>query len=213
MKKVLFFLMIFLLVGCSSVNTEKSEKNTEKEKYELLHKRCLSLINDRYHIKYNLDTLKFFYTDDFNAVINSKYLLLDNYMINDIYSVNDSLYSIFVETPSYNMNTFYLDLLVDENGKNLIKQRLSDKAIFIFLLKSIKKINFNLQSFDTTDDEGQCDSYIKLNGLDYILLYSSFKGTAELIDVYYPIDFENINSNSTDNFNKKIDNDPLNLFD
>ncbi|WP_162425922.1 hypothetical protein [Pontibacter pudoricolor] len=164
--KILLQILFLLLVSCSP-----SEESSRIEKLNRLNKQKEKLVNDlviKYDVKYIIDTLNFKYSIDFHPVVNSRYQLIQDGDITDIYK-RDSIDYITINT-GYSP-TFYIDL--QANHKQIEQLRSGNNYVILVIdLESIKKLKFTL--------EGEFNSeFINLNLEDS----EDFKGTGKLIDV------------------------------
>ncbi len=176
MKAMKIYLYIiattFIVVSCTS---EKSKWEIVQEKKNLM----IGSLVPKYNIHYMLDTIDKQYTIDYYPIIESKYQLIKEYSINDIYQRDSVLYVSI--NPLGSIKTLILPISKDQ--MEIIRKKDATNNILVVGLNEVKKIKFAFEvSYPESDEEGNMEG-----DFDVSLENSgSFYAKGELIEIASP---------------------------
>lgn len=156
--------MSFLSCGLNNEAREKEKR--EQQKKERL--RIIDGIVSKYSINYMWDTIDYSFSIDFRPVISSKYQLIGDFEITDIYE-KDSCEYVSLNTGYY--SNCYFNFPISHEQENILKNE-DDDRVLVVSITDIRKIKFTL--------EGECDE----DGASVNLENSfSFSGNGKIIDI------------------------------
>ena len=143
---LLTFLLITLLMSCES-NKKQNLSQVAMDKKNIID----SLIS-KYKIGCDFSSFEMKFTNnysiDYKYLINSKYQLIDDIIISDIYE-KDSVEYVSIRTGLF--PTFYFDFPISkEQEKMLVKE--DNDLVFIVSISKIRKIRLSIEG--ENDEEG-----------------------------------------------------------
>lgn len=173
MKKLYILIpCLTLLISCNKIREIKDKKRFEI----LMNQKALIIdkITSDYNILYHWDSLDYSNSIDYMQVTNTKFQIIDNFSVGDIYwNKKDSSYHITVSLGYY--PSFYFDLFCSDSLLQVIKEKYSrefsigdkweyieeivdDEAqnkdlILIVRISDIRKLRFKIDS--ETEGEGE----------------------------------------------------------
>lgn len=148
---------IFLFISCSS-NTKKNSIETEKQnaieqKTKLDNKKKdksdkIEGLIKKYKIAHKLDTTYFFYTFQYDSLIKGKNILIEDFVINDIY-IHDGSYFISLRT-SNNIEDLTMPISAE-----LVEVFLNENLdnILVISINEFKKIKIAITGEKKNEDE------------------------------------------------------------
>ena len=171
---ILVLLTILILTSCGA--NSKEHRQRTRELREKLKADAENMLNDKYDIKYQWDTLDYTYSIEYEQVLNSGYqLILDPY-ISDIYK-DEKVFKVRVQC-SYN---YYFTLsTIDPNIiQNLTRinsiEPYGSNIMMVVDIGTIKKGFLELYAIPEYDDE----AYIELESAH------TFYAEGQLIEIQY----------------------------
>lgn len=166
---ILLTVLISLLFGCTS---QEEKKRQEEEKYfqqQVDEKiRIIDNLTTKFNIHYKWDTLNYDFSLDYNPVIKTKYQLIDDIEVINIYSKDSSEY---ISIKSGIDRAFYFDFPITKEQETKFLNE-SD-LILIVSISDLNKIQFEFTG------EVEASDYAKVN-LD---LSNDFIGRGNIIKI------------------------------
>ena len=140
----LLTLSVFFLGGCGESNREKEiseriEKN-RKEKHNYI-----SNIVNKFEIKYCWDTVHHNHSIDYQYILNTKYQLINDFSISDIYTKNETNYAS-IEVGLF--EKIYFELECTQEQVNILREKKSyskdfqNETLLIVSISQIRKISY-----------------------------------------------------------------------
>ena len=179
-------MLISILFACKPNEEKKIEDvDNSKELIKQEKKKVIDSLVKKYDIKYIWDSLRneqFKYTIDFKPVISSKYQLISEYTIADIYEKDSSE---FIILNIDNDPTLYFNLPISREQKIKFKEADDDTVSTGNLILIVSITDLKKRQLD-------------INGKSIILVSSdSFIGKGEIIDI---ISIKNIKQHEKNKF-------------
>ena len=134
----------------SEVKKKEAKEKKDNEQYSIIKDKIKENLISKYSIKFELDTLTFPFEIDYKPVINSKYQLINQFAINNIYS-KDSIEYISIRTGvdfyfySEYFPVFYFDFPITKDQEKEIRQNVNNITLVISIEK-IQTIKFALEA-------------------------------------------------------------------
>jgi hypothetical protein len=169
MKKtniILSIVYILFFCGCSNEKENQLKEDQKKQKKQVEYrKKVIDKLSKKYNISFNLDTINYPYSINYKPIIESKYQLIENFYISDIYN-KDKIDYVALTSGYY--SSIYFNFPIEKN--HLIKLLSNNKCVLIVSITEIKKFQ---ATFKTADNE---DVTINFDSEDFI-------GKGKIVDV------------------------------
>lgn len=137
---ILLTVFASLLFGCTSQEEKKKQvEEQHKQQQAEEKKKVISNIATKYNITYEWDTLNYDYSINYRPVIETKYQLIDDIEVIDIYTKDSSE---FVSLKSGFYPAFYFDFPITKEQENKFLN--GDDLILIVSISEIRKLRFEL---------------------------------------------------------------------
>lgn len=151
MKNLIYVILALLILFACGRNDEKSDRVKEIERRNSNKKNVKAELTKKYNIQYSFDTIDYYHSIQFNELLSSKYQLICDIEIHDIYLKNGVLI-LSVQTGL--LPTYYFELSISkEQAKQIIDY---DKSYF-----NKPKAALVIQTFEI------CKMKYPINYLDY----------------------------------------------
>lgn len=160
-------IIIFIFISCNS----RKEKTKAADEFENKEKQKQSIIEGlvaKYNIKYKVDTIYSDYSIDYKPIIESKYQLIEEFEINDIFEKDSILYISI--NPFGRIKELVLPIIKDQIELFTLHE---GDFILVVSIKDVKKIKFSFEG--NIEDEDNVNISL-VNSL-------SFYAKGELVEI------------------------------
>ena len=179
MKRIIFLLLILsLIISCGSetekkdaVITIEEQKEIQKGLKEEEKLKVISELTSKYNIAYNIDTVKFRFSIDYESILKSKYLLTELFFINDIFKI-DNIHFVSINVRGRNGGIGNLTFPISKEQIQLFTNK-DLVNILVVHINEIKKIKFVFKG-EVEDEEWASVSLANSTG---------FTSKGELIEI------------------------------
>jgi hypothetical protein len=140
MRNIILISSYILLFGCTSQEEKKKQEEELPEQHQADEKeKVISNLAKKYNITYKWDTLNYDYSINYRPVIETKYQLIADIEVIDIYT-KDSREFVSLKSGLY--PTFYFDFPISKEQENKFLN--GDGLILIVSIDEIRKLRFEL---------------------------------------------------------------------
>lgn len=165
-KNLLLILFTSLLFSCGTNTTRQTEEEQKTEQNEKEKKKIIDKLVSKYNITYKWDTLKYEFSINYKPVMNSRYQLIDDIYVIDIYEKDSNEYALiktgrFPKFHTTLFNNFYFDLLITKEQEEFFDN--DNDIILVVNIAEIEKMKPSCQ-IKIEDREIHLDKYVHFIG-------------------------------------------------
>jgi hypothetical protein len=122
-----------MLFSCNTGKSKEEREKKEKEMKEMEKQTAINRLGSKYDIRYNLDTIHFRFSIDYDRILESKYQLINVFYVKDIFQ-KDSAFFVSIRI----QGKFTFTFPITENQLKLFTENDLDN-ILVIDIKEIEK--------------------------------------------------------------------------